>query len=143
MVKRPVVLEEEGWTLVYTDGSTKQVRGRWQAGYGAWFGEGSERNEGSPVPTHERQNVSRGELRGVLYALEQRRAKERMVVIVDSKYVFKGITEWSVKWHRHGWRVKSKDIGHRDLWEAFFFTEAGGWVTIAVCLDPFPHESTW
>ena len=29
-----------------------------------------------------------------------------MMVIWDSQYVLKGITEWSVKWHRHGWRVK-------------------------------------
>ena len=27
---------------------------------------------------------------------------ERMVVVLDFEYVHKGITEWSVKWHRHG-----------------------------------------
>ena len=35
-----------------------------------------------------------------------------MVVVLDSEYVFKGIMERSIKWHQHGWRVKSKDIGH-------------------------------
>ena len=39
VVKRLKVLETERWTLVYTDGSAKQVRGWWQAGYGVWFGE--------------------------------------------------------------------------------------------------------
>ena len=60
------VLEEEGWTLVYIDGSAKQVRGWWQAGYGAWFAEGNTRNVGLPVPTGECQSMSRRELRGVL-----------------------------------------------------------------------------
>ena len=63
------VLETEQWTLVYTDGSAKQVRGWWQAGYGAWFGEADQRNVGLPVPATERQTVSTGELRGVLHAL--------------------------------------------------------------------------
>ena len=72
VVKRLAVLEEEGWTLVYTDGSAKQVRGWWQVGYAAWFGEGNARNVGLPVPTGERHGMSRGELRGVLHALEQR-----------------------------------------------------------------------
>ena len=43
-----------------------------------------------------------------------------MVVVLDSEYVFKGITELSIKWHRHSWRIKSKEIGHRDLWETIF-----------------------
>ena len=46
VVKRLQVLEAEHWTLVYTDGSAKQVRGWWQAGYGAWFGEAHPRNVG-------------------------------------------------------------------------------------------------
>ena len=31
-----------------------------------------------------------------------------MVVVLDLECVFKGITEWSIKWHRHAWRVKPK-----------------------------------
>ena len=38
-----------------------------------------------------------------------------MVAVPDSEYVSTGITEWSAKWKRHGWRVKTKEIGHRDL----------------------------
>ena len=50
-----------------------------------------------------------------------------MVVVLDSEYVYKGITEWSVKWHRQGWRVKNREVGHRDLWEQIFLLrwEAG------------------
>ena len=31
--------------------------------------------------------------------------------------MYKGITEWSVKWARHGWQVRGRETGHRDLWQ--------------------------
>ena len=32
-----------------------------------------------------------------------------------------------MKWHRHGWRVKNREVGHKDLWEQIFLLrrEAG------------------
>ena len=42
---------------------------------------------------------------------------ERMVVVVDSEYIFKAITVWTEKWKRHGWRTSSGEVGHRGLWE--------------------------
>ena len=89
----------------------------WQAEYGVWFRERSERNFSAPVPTVERQSVSWAELRRVLHALRHRRGAERLVVILDSEYVYKGITEWPIKWARHGWRVRGREIGHRDSWQ--------------------------
>ena len=41
-------------------------------------------------------------------------------MVLDSECVYKGIAEWSPKWHRHSWRVKLREVGHRDLWEAIF-----------------------
>ena len=35
-----------------------------------------------------------------------------MMVVVDSKYVFKGIAQRSVKWHRHGWCNSIGEVGH-------------------------------
>ena len=46
-----------------------------------------------------------------------RRPGERMVVVMDSEYVVKGIMEWSPKWRRHGWRASGGVVGHKDLWE--------------------------
>ena len=63
VLTRLSMLMRQGWTVVYTDGSTKLVKGWWQAGYGGWFAEGSARNFSAQVPSHERQRVSRGELR--------------------------------------------------------------------------------
>ena len=71
-----------------------------QAGYGFWYGEGSARTFYSSVPAHECQSISRGELQGVLHALLHRQEVERLVVIMDSKNVYKGVVEWSAKWRR-------------------------------------------
>ena len=101
----------------YTDGSAKTVRGWAQAGYGMFFEEGSLRNYAAHVPKGERQSVSRGELRGLLHAVLHRHEGERLLVVVDSEYFFKGITKWSVQWRRHAWRTGSVEVGHRDLWE--------------------------
>ena len=94
-------LDGEGWTIVYTDGSLKMIRGWAQAGYGAWYGHDSLRNSSEFVPLGEKQSVSGAELRGVLHAVRSRRWEERMIVVLDSEYVFKGITQWSNKWQRH------------------------------------------
>ena len=48
-VLRLKALEEEGWALVYSDGSAKTVRGRAHAGYGVWFGPGSPCNVAAHV----------------------------------------------------------------------------------------------
>ena len=125
--------------MAYTDGSAKQVGGWWQAGYGVFFREGSPRNYGAPVPTPERQSVSRGELRGILHALRVRQPGEKMVVVLDSEYVYKGALSWSPKWKRHGWRTSTGEVGHRDLWEAILeLRELGGG---EVGVNPVPYES--
>ena len=111
-------LSGEGWAVVYTDGSAKVVRGWAQAGYGAWYGPGSLRNSSDFVPLGEKQSVSTAELRGVLHAVRSRRWEERMIVVLDSEYVFKGIMQWSSKWERHQWRVSGREVEHKELWMA-------------------------
>ena len=43
------VLEEKGWEVVFTDGSSKRVQGWEQAGFGGFYGEGDERNFACPL----------------------------------------------------------------------------------------------
>ena len=87
--------------MAYADSSAKQVGGWWQAGYGVYFAQGSPRDFMAPVPLHERQSLSQGELWGMLHALEIRQPQERLVIVLDSEYGYKGIMEWSPKWKRH------------------------------------------
>ena len=120
--KKTLLLElermgQEGWVVVYTDGSAKRVRGWMLAGYGVWYGPHNTRNFSAHVPAHERQSISRGEVRGVLHAMLSRAVGERMVIVLDSEYVFKDITIWTEQWKRHGWRASTGEVGHRDLWE--------------------------
>ena len=120
--KKTLLLElermgQEGWVVVYTDGPAKRVRGWMQVGYGVWHGPHNTRNFSAHVPAHERQSISRGELRGVLHAMFSRAVGEHMVIVLDSEYVFKGITIWMEKWKRHVWRTSTGEVGHRDLWE--------------------------
>ena len=44
-----------------------------------------------------------------------------MVLVIDTEYVYKGITLWSPKWRRHNWRTSSGEVDHRDLWEAILW----------------------
>ena len=97
----------------------------------------SERNA-APVPTPERRSLSRAELRGVLHALRGRRAGERLVTVLDCEYVFKGITEWTVKWKRHGWCSRGKEIGQRDLWQEIWRPRQAAGSQVVVLWMP-PH----
>ena len=62
----------------------------------------------------------------MLQALLHRRQGERPLVVMDSEYIFKGITQWSAKWWRHAWRTASGQVGHRDLWEQILWERRSG-----------------
>ena len=124
-----------GWVTAYMDGSAKMVWGWAQAGYRVFYADGSSRNYAAHVPEGERQTVSRGELRGVLHALLYRQAEEQLLAVMDSEYIFKGSTEWSVKRRRHAWRTASGKGASRPLGTDSVGVGAGrGMCTIAV--DP-------
>ena len=44
-----------------------------------------------------------------------------MVLVIDTEYVYKGITLWSPKWRRHNWCTPSGEVEHRDLWETILW----------------------
>uniref|UniRef100_A0A7S4CXH6 ribonuclease H n=1 Tax=Eutreptiella gymnastica TaxID=73025 RepID=A0A7S4CXH6_9EUGL len=90
-----------------------------QAGYGVFCGDRSDCNFAAHVPVTDRQSVSRG----VLHALLQHKPGERLVVVLDSLYVYMGIVDWSPKWRCHGWRTPSGEVGHRDLWEQILWEQ--------------------
>ena len=54
----------------------------------------------SHVPAHEWQGIRQGGLWGLLHAL-LRRGSVRLVVVLDSEYVFQAIIEWSSRWWWH------------------------------------------
>ena len=125
-----------------------------------FYGDWSHHNFAAHVPVTERQSVSRGELRGV-HALLQRKPGERLVVVLDLLHLYRGMVNWSPKWHRHGWRTPGGEAGRRDLWEHILWEReraggsgsanplgafargsgrqrVGGWVSSA---GPFPKKA--
>lgn len=53
----------------------------------------------------------------VIKALSYLDAGSTATVWVDSQYVCKGITEWSMLWKRNNWKTKTKkDVANKDLW---------------------------
>ena len=85
--------------------------------YGVWYGLHHHRNFFAHVPAYEWQSISRGELQGLPHAMLGGVQGEHMVVVLESEYVYKGITIWSNNWHRYWWKISSGEVGHRDLWE--------------------------
>jgi len=58
------------------------------------------------------------ELTSIIEALKRIKNKDIPVeVVMDSKYVIKGITEWIHAWTRNGWVTSTKKpVENKDLW---------------------------
>lgn len=92
--------------VVYTDGSCiGNGRDDAFAGIGVFFGDGDPRNicerlEGKPTN-------NRAELMAAIRPLEIVPPNVHLEIRTDSKYVIKGVKEWSIGWRRNGWVTKS------------------------------------
>ena len=40
-------------------------------------------------------------------------------MVVDSEWVYKGVTEWGDMWRRRQWRTATGHVAHTDSWEPF------------------------
>ena len=80
--------QKQGWQLASTHGSAKIVKGWSQAGYGGWYGHGSDKNFSVFVRLAERQSNNRAGLRAVLKVLPQKQLSEKLHVIVDAEIVY-------------------------------------------------------
>ena len=60
------------------------------------------------IPLDEEQTNDRAELSVVLYVVEAKVVDRWLVVIMDSKWTFKGLAECSLRWEKGGWRCKKR-----------------------------------
>ena len=109
-------LQRGGWTVVFTDGSSKRVGGWDQAGYGCFDGDRHPGNVSAHVPEGETQSNNRGEVRAVLCALEAKLDSQKMTIVVDSEYIYDALTKYILKWGKAGWRSSSGAVSHSNLW---------------------------
>lgn len=60
---------------------------------------------------------NRMELRAAIEGLRLLDAETKAILITDSQYVRKGITEWIGNWKRNGWKTAAKKpVKNADLW---------------------------
>jgi ribonuclease HI len=95
---------------VYCDGACS-----YNPGPGAWaykvFDSGSE--IAYAYGAFENTTNNRMELFAAIKALE---AFDNVYIVLDSKYVMEGITNWIEKWKKNGWRTASGEVKNKDLW---------------------------
>lgn len=100
--------------------------------YGLYFGDRSQFNECGVVPSMYRQTSLAAELYAAKIALE--RAIEvsdflerhgcgfsRIVLLSDSSYLVRGITDYIGTWARNGWRTtRGPNVGNSQLWQRLY-----------------------
>ena len=96
-------LQELGWDVVFTDGSSKRVRGWEQARIRGFYWEGDERNFAPPLDPLELQTNGRAEVRAILFAMRQCTGLTPMAVVTDSEFCFNGLTKHLLSWERRDW----------------------------------------
>lgn len=68
---------------------------------------------GNPATTNNQM-----ELTGAIEGLRILKRKCKVLVVTDSTYVIKGITEWRFGWVKRGWKnSQNKPVENRPLWE--------------------------
>jgi len=61
------------------------------------------------------------ELTGALEGLKVVPAGAKVLLVSDSQYVVKGLTEWRRGWERRAWRnVQGDPVANAELWRALF-----------------------
>jgi ribonuclease HI len=100
--------------LIYTDGGCDPNPG--PGGWAAVLKYGSHRREvsgGEPATTNNRM-----ELRAAIEGLSALKEPCQAVLLTDSQYLQRGVSEWLALWQRNGWRTQDrKAVKNRDLWQ--------------------------
>lgn len=101
---------------IYTDGSAlSNGQAAANGGIGVYFGPLDKRNVSEPL-TGSKQTNQRAELTAILRALEVAPRDRKIVIITDSNYAIRCVTEWFRNWRRNGWQNSArKPVENRDL----------------------------
>ncbi len=99
---------------IFTDGACSGNPG--VGGFGAILRCGTSEKEISGAEGNTTNN--RMEMTGAIRALELLNRPCEVIVVTDSQYLVKGMTEWINGWRRKGWLNSKKEaVLNRDLWE--------------------------
>ena len=101
---------------IYTDGSAPEnSKGHGRGGWCAILVSGEHEKVLSGREDDTTNN--RQELRAVIEGLNALKFPCCVTITTDSEYVKNGVTEWSIKWKRNGWKnAAGKPVKNQDLW---------------------------
>jgi len=99
--------------VIYTDGGCDPNPGT--GGWAAILTSGDNERELSGAAANTTNN--RMELTAAVEALSALKRPCKVVVVTDSQYLQKGVTEWMAGWKRRGWRRAGGPVKNQDLWQ--------------------------
>ncbi len=112
--KKHMTTTDKDIVTIFTDGACSGNPG--PGGYGAILKYGKITKEISGCEKETTNN--RMEMMAVIQALRQLKRPCKVLVITDSSYVIKGMTQWIKGWIKHNWMTsQKKPVLNRDLWE--------------------------
>ena len=109
---------------IYTDGACKN-----NPGNGGWAFAYIEEYNNKIILQKNNDNTyinttnNKMELNAVIYALKYLESfnidkYDSILILTDSQYVLKGITQWIHKWKKNNWKnSKNEDVKNIDLWK--------------------------
>ena len=112
--------------VIHTDGSSKHTDGHGGWGYHYPTPTGRVKGFGGATETTNKRMELTAAMEGIKSA-RTRYPDRPLVVISDSQYVVKGISEWVFGWRNNGWiNSQGQPVKNRDLWvELFALCRAG------------------
>lgn len=98
---------------IYTDGACSGNPG--PGGWGALLIYGKKERE---LYGHDDETTNnRMEMKAVIEALKTLKEPCKVLIVTDSQYVLKGMTEWVRGWQLRGWKnAEKKPVKNVDLW---------------------------
>lgn len=101
--------------VIYSDGACSGNPGPGGWAFIHWSPDNNVR-EGSGFDPSTTNN--RMEMTGALEALRSIPVQEPVIVLTDSVYLIRGITQWIFGWQKRGWKnAEGGDVLNKDIWE--------------------------
>jgi ribonuclease HI len=99
---------------IYADGACRGNPG--PGGFGVIVKRGDEIKELNGSESQTTNN--RMEVMGVIMGLKEVKSPSEVLLVSDSQYLVKAMTEWIHDWQKRGWMTSGKKpVKNRDLWE--------------------------
>ena len=109
-------IEDRGYVLIFTDGSSERFEG---LGYVGGYGVFSKLpvSLSAPVPLHMKQTINAAELMAALQALQLHANEPKVTICTDSEYVLKGAQGAALRWQARGWVGSAGPVSNVPLWK--------------------------